>query len=218
MFDLALSYLRGREFQMAADLCQDALAQEPRDDKMRVLFGTVLVRQNRFAEAETELRQVVARHPQIPKAQRELANELGEPRSANVVMLGALAELVGLRPTIMLMGVVAATGMMMVVAAFAKTPEQAGNLQAILAVGLGMLGGILVAVGLSLLVVVLRVDMLIGLAAVISVEPDPDDSAAPFALKPLIDMDIEDVGAGTLQAMMNNAASAPTGTATISND
>jgi linearmycin/streptolysin S transport system permease protein len=39
-------------------------------------------------------------------------------------------------------GVVAATGMMMVVAAFAKTPEQAGNLQAILAVGLGMLGGI----------------------------------------------------------------------------
>ena len=76
MFDLALSYLRGQEFQMAADLCKDALAQEPRDDKMRVLFGTVLVRQNRFAEAETELRQVVARHPQIPKAQRELANAL----------------------------------------------------------------------------------------------------------------------------------------------
>mgnify|MGYP001823920759 FL=1 len=76
MFDLALSYLRGREFQMAADLCQDALAQEPRDDKIRVLLGTVLVRQNKFAEAEKELRQVVARHPQIPKAQRELANAL----------------------------------------------------------------------------------------------------------------------------------------------
>lgn len=39
-------------------------------------------------------------------------------------------------------GVTAATGMMMMVAAFAKTPEQAGNLQAIIAVGLGMLGGI----------------------------------------------------------------------------
>ncbi|MGI9643405.1 MAG: ABC transporter permease [Acidimicrobiia bacterium] len=39
-------------------------------------------------------------------------------------------------------GVVSATGLMMVVAAFAKTPEQAGNLQAILAIGLGMLGGI----------------------------------------------------------------------------
>ena len=76
MFDLALSYLRGREFQMAADLCQDALAQEPRDDKIRVLLGTVLVRQNKFAEAEKELRRVVARHPQIPKAQRELANAL----------------------------------------------------------------------------------------------------------------------------------------------
>ena len=76
MFDLALSYLRGREFQMAADLCQDALEQEPRDDKIRVLLGTVLVRQNKFAEAEKELRQVVARHPQIPKAQRELGNAL----------------------------------------------------------------------------------------------------------------------------------------------
>jgi tetratricopeptide (TPR) repeat protein len=76
MFDLALSYLRGREFTMAADLCQEALAQEPRDDKIRVLLGTVLVRQNKFAEAEKELRQVVARHPQIPKAQRELANAL----------------------------------------------------------------------------------------------------------------------------------------------
>lgn len=43
---------------------------------------------------------------------------------------------------LVVMGVVAATGMMMVVAAFARTPEQAGNLQAILAVGLGMLGGI----------------------------------------------------------------------------
>lgn len=43
---------------------------------------------------------------------------------------------------LVIMGVVAATGMMMVVAAFARTPEQAGNLQAILAVGLGMLGGI----------------------------------------------------------------------------
>ena len=39
-------------------------------------------------------------------------------------------------------GVFSATGLMMVVAAYAKTPEQAGNLQAILAVGLGMLGGI----------------------------------------------------------------------------
>ena len=39
-------------------------------------------------------------------------------------------------------GVVAATGLMMVVAAFARTPEQAGNLQAIIAVGLGMVGGI----------------------------------------------------------------------------
>ena len=56
---------------------------------------------------------------------------------------------------------------------------------------------------------------LIGFAAVISVEPEPDDSPAPFGLKPLVDMNIEDVGPGVLQMMENNAASAPTGTVTI---
>jgi tetratricopeptide (TPR) repeat protein len=61
---------------MAADLCRDALLDEPRDDKMRVLFGTVLVRQNKFSQAETELRDVISRFPEIPKAHRELGNAL----------------------------------------------------------------------------------------------------------------------------------------------
>jgi hypothetical protein len=57
---------------------------------------------------------------------------------------------------------------------------------------------------------------LIGLTAVISVEPDPDDDAGPFALKPLIDMTIEDVVAPALQSMANQGtAPVPTGTATI---
>jgi ABC-2 type transport system permease protein len=43
---------------------------------------------------------------------------------------------------LIVMGVASATGIMMVVAAFAKTPEQAGNLMAIIAVGLGMIGGV----------------------------------------------------------------------------
>lgn len=38
--------------------------------------------------------------------------------------------------------VISAVGIMAIVAAFSKTAEQAGNLQAIIAVGLGMLGGI----------------------------------------------------------------------------
>lgn len=76
MFDLALGYLRGREFEMAADLCRDALVEEPRDDKIRVLLGTVLVRQNKFEEAEKELRDVISRFPEIPKANRELGNAL----------------------------------------------------------------------------------------------------------------------------------------------
>jgi hypothetical protein len=55
---------------------------------------------------------------------------------------------------------------------------------------------------------------LTGLAAVISVEPSPDNSPAPFTLKPLVDMDVMDVGVGVVQAMTNNAvASSPTGTA-----
>lgn len=61
---------------MAADLCRDALDEEPRDDKMRVLLGTVLVRQNKFAAAEKELRDVISRFPEIPKAHRELGNAL----------------------------------------------------------------------------------------------------------------------------------------------
>jgi tetratricopeptide (TPR) repeat protein len=76
MFDLALAYLRGREFEMAAGLCRDTLIEQPRDDKVRVLLGTVLVRQNKFAAAETELRDVISRFPEIPKAQRELGNAL----------------------------------------------------------------------------------------------------------------------------------------------
>ena len=76
MFDLALAYLRGREFEMAAGLCRDTLIEDPRDDKVRVLLGTVLVRQNEFAAAEKELRDVISRFPEIPKAQRELGNAL----------------------------------------------------------------------------------------------------------------------------------------------
>ena len=43
-------------------------------------------------------------------------------------------------------------------------------------------------------------DLLMG-AVVISVEPVPDNSAAPFAIKPLIDHDVEDHGAAVLQEM-----------------
>lgn len=54
-----------------------------------------------------------------------------------------------------------------------------------------------------------------GGAAVISIEPDPDNSPAPFTFKPLVDGTIDDVGGGTLQAMGNNAAGFPTGTVVI---
>jgi tetratricopeptide (TPR) repeat protein len=75
-FDLALGYLRGREFEMAAELCRDALEEDPGNDKMRVLLGTVLVRQGSYARAEEILRDVLTRWPEIPKAHRELANAL----------------------------------------------------------------------------------------------------------------------------------------------
>jgi len=56
---------------------------------------------------------------------------------------------------------------------------------------------------------------IIGFVTVISVEPEPDDSPAPFDLKPLIDMEIEDVGDHGSQDMMNNAAASPTGVAKL---
>lgn len=58
--------------------------------------------------------------------------------------------------------------------------------------------------------------VIIGLAAVISVEPSPDNSPAPFGIKPLIDGDIEDVGAGASQDMANViGANQPSGTLAI---
>lgn len=61
---------------------------------------------------------------------------------ASTLLLGAeWGNPVGVA-VLVLAGVLAATGLMTLVAAYSKTPEQAGNLQAILAVGLGMLGGI----------------------------------------------------------------------------
>ena len=54
---------------------------------------------------------------------------------------------------------------------------------------------------------------LVGEAAVITIEPDPDNSPNPFTLKPLVDMDIEDVGLGGSQDMANNAGTFPVGTA-----
>ena len=53
-------------------------------------------------------------------------------------------------------------------------------------------------------------DLTGGYAAVISVEPDPDNSPNPFVLKPLVDMNIEALGAGVAQDMMNNASAFPT--------
>ncbi len=56
----------------------------------------------------------------------------------------------------------------------------------------------------------------VGLAAVISVEPDPDNSPAPFGIKPLIDDVIEDVGNGGSQDMANVIAdNQPSGTLSI---
>jgi hypothetical protein len=60
---------------------------------------------------------------------------------------------------------------------------------------------------------------LVGGAAVISVEPEPDDSPMPFVLKPLLDGEISDEGLGGAQDMANNAASTnPTGSASFSTE
>jgi len=47
---------------------------------------------------------------------------------------------------------------------------------------------------------------LVGLTAVISIEPQPDNSPAPFALKPLVTPSIEWLGGGVLQSMENKSS------------
>jgi hypothetical protein len=54
-----------------------------------------------------------------------------------------------------------------------------------------------------------------GHVAVISVEPDPDNSPGPFTLKPLVDRVIDDLGAGVLQPMSRNPAALPSGHAAL---
>ena len=56
---------------------------------------------------------------------------------------------------------------------------------------------------------------LAGTTAVISIEPYPDDSSAPFTLKPLVGAVPSDAVDHTVYDMGNNAAVFPTGTATI---
>jgi len=58
------------------------------------------------------------------------------------------------------------------------------------------------------------VDLTTGYAAVISVEPEPDDSAAPFAFKPLVGT-IADAGEGAPQEMTNQSAGFPTATVRV---
>lgn len=55
-----------------------------------------------------------------------------------------------------------------------------------------------------------------GYSVVISIEPEPDNSPAPFTFKPLSDPEIEDVGAESLQAMSLSLASFSSGTITVS--
>ena len=55
------------------------------------------------------------------------------------------------------------------------------------------------------------IDLTSGYAAVISIEPEPDNNAAPFVLKPLVDENIEDVGDHVPQDFAVNNASFPAG-------
>lgn len=68
---------------------------------------------------------------------------------STAVLIGASTVLLGAEwgnplgvALLVIGGVTSAVGIMAVVAAFAKTPEGAGNLQSVIAVGLGMLGGV----------------------------------------------------------------------------
>ncbi len=59
-------------------------------------------------------------------------------------------------------------------------------------------------------------DLTAGFAAVISIEPDPDNSPDPFAFKPLVDGMIDDLGVGVPQDMDNNSGGFPTAVVSLS--
>jgi hypothetical protein len=61
-------------------------------------------------------------------------------------------------------------------------------------------------------------DLTSGYAAVITVEPEPDNAPGPFTLKPLLDPNIDDVGGLTIQPMHRNPAVLPSGTAVLLTD
>lgn len=75
-FDNALATLKRGDADRTAELCSDALKDNPQDGKMRVLLATAQVRQGQFESAETNLREVLSLWPDIPKANRELGNAL----------------------------------------------------------------------------------------------------------------------------------------------
>ena len=75
-FDNALAVLKRGDAHRAAELCSDALKDNPADGKMRVLLATAEVRQGKFETAEKNLRTVLSRWPDIAKANRELGNAL----------------------------------------------------------------------------------------------------------------------------------------------
>jgi hypothetical protein len=56
---------------------------------------------------------------------------------------------------------------------------------------------------------------LVGTTVVISVEPEPDNLAAPFAIKPLIDPVVDDVAAPMLQELGNTSGNRPSALATL---
>jgi hypothetical protein len=57
--------------------------------------------------------------------------------------------------------------------------------------------------------------VLIGHQVVISIEPEPDDGPAPFAFKPLVDMEVTNVAPPTLQPLTNQAGMLPSGTVMV---
>jgi len=87
-FDRALDRLRAGEIVFAAQICREELDRNPENDKLRTLYGMVLVRQNRFAEAEAELRDVLSRRPKVANANRELAHALiSQGRNEEAILL-----------------------------------------------------------------------------------------------------------------------------------
>ena len=76
IFDETIALIGSGDLSAAEARCRSALGKYPRDVNMMALLGALLVKLDRAAEAESQLRQVIAEAPTFAKPHEDLGHLL----------------------------------------------------------------------------------------------------------------------------------------------